>query len=175
MGTTDEEALRPYLPRPGVPGISFVSFCFQDSLERQNNLHLVRLFRILNLDVPQTMYRYRYQRNWLNILRLLWNLMMIRGVNPTMVIKFVLLHVCRLMAGSPWNRLRDILRRFLAKKKLEEDVGKLLGTRFSTVVTTYGGAAMDVDNEEHLEVIRNQFHHWREYQETLSRDKGGKE
>ncbi len=174
LGTTSEESLRPYNPGQGVPGVRFENFCFKDSLERQNNLHLVRLFRILNLYVPQTMYRYRYQKRWLNILRLLWHLIRIRGVTPVMVVKFLLIHVCRFMDRSPWYPVRDFLRRFLDKGKLEQDVGRLLGTRFSTVVTSHGGAALDVDNEESLETIRCRFHDWHEYQKNLSRDRGSK-
>ena len=43
----------------------------------------------------------------------------------------------------------------------------LLKTRFGSVVTTYGGAALDVDNENDFMAIRYQFRQWRQYLEEL--------
>jgi len=60
-----------------------------------------------------------------------------------------------------------LARRALPKSRIEQDISCLLQTRFASVPTTYGGAALDVDNEEHFEVIRLNFERWRAYQEDL--------
>jgi hypothetical protein len=84
-----------------------------------------------------------------------------------MVFRFCLLHVCRVLGRIPWMPLNRVLRRFLDKDKLAGDIGAILQTRFAVTTTTYGGAALDVDDKEQFAVIRSQFHRWRALQEDL--------
>ena len=63
--------------------------------------------------------------------------------------------------------IQFLFRQFVPKKVLEADIGRLLKTRFGSVVTTYGGAALDVDNEDDFMVIRYHFKQWRDYHEDL--------
>ncbi len=169
LGLTAEESLRPYYPGEGKPGIKLAYFHFRDSLERQNNLHMARVFRVVNRDYAQLMYRFRYQRKWWNVFSLLWVLLRMPELRAGMVARFCLLHLSRVLGGIPWIPLQLIPRRFLRKERLERDVGLLLRTRFGSRTTTYGGAALDVDDVEHLEVIRLRFQEWRAYQEELHR------
>jgi len=173
MGMTREDDLRPYYPQNGMTGIHFAYFCFRDSRERQNNLHLIRVFRILNRQIIQKMYRFRYQKKWRNILRLLWALIRSRDVKPRMVFSFLLLHLSRMCEQRmPWFPFLGFIRRFLGKEGIEQDVSMLLNARFASVRTTYGGAALDVDNETHFEVICRNFDRWKDFQEELARNKG---
>jgi hypothetical protein len=48
-------------------------------------------------------------------------------------------------------------------------MSQLLRTRFTTVMTHYGGCALDVDNAEHYAAICTNFDRWMEYQETLAK------
>ena len=92
LGMTPEEALRPYYPKPGSPGIRFAYFHFRDSRERQNNLHLIRVFRVINRRIIQKLYQYRYQKKARNILSLFWTLLSTRAVTALVLVKFLLLH-----------------------------------------------------------------------------------
>jgi hypothetical protein len=167
LGTTPEEALAPYYPEPEKPGIRFAYFCFRDSRERQNNLHLIRVFRVVNREIIQKMYQYRHQRRWWSVARLLWTLLRARAVTFTMVLKFLLLHLCLVLDRGFARMPQSFLRRFLAKQGIEQDVSRVLGARFGSVVTTYGGAALDVDSEEQFEIIRGRFREWTAFQEEL--------
>ena len=171
LGTTPKEALKPYEPQEGMSGIRFAHFCFKDSRERQNNLHMVRFFRVINREYGQLMYHFRYQKQWLNILGLMWRILRMPEVRPGMILRLFFLHAARMADQKGWKRLLKLLRRFLAKSRLERDISALLKTRFATVVTSLGGAALDVDNEEDFEIIRLNFHRWRSYQETIREQK----
>lgn len=167
LGTTSEEVLRAYGPQAGTPGVRFAHFCFRDSKERQNNLHLIRFFRVVNRQYAQLMYRYRYQRRWANIVALFVRLLRLPEVRAGMVARFFLLHAARVADQKGWRGLLKLARRALPKARIEQDISCLLQTRFASVPTTYGGAALDVDNEEHFEIIRMNFLRWRAYQEDL--------
>ena len=169
LGMTSEEDLKPYYPTKGIPGIRLSYFHFQDSRERQNNLHLIRIFRVINRQYGQLMYRFRYQRRWKNMLLVLWALLRTPELKPGMIVRFCLLHACRILGRMPWMPLNRLLRRFLDKGRLEEDLSVLLRTRFGTGMTTYGGAALDVDSPEQFAVIGSQFQRWRALQEDLHR------
>jgi len=167
LGTTPKEALTPYEPQEGVPGIRFAHFCFKESRERQNNLNMVRFFRLINREYGQLMYHYRYQKQWINILTLMWRLLRMPEIRAGMILRFLLLHAARVADQREWTYLFRMLRGFLDKPRIERDISALLRTRFGTVVTSFGGAALDVDNEEHFEILRLNFHRWRSYQETI--------
>ncbi len=171
LGTTIMPDLAPYAPRSGSPGIRLAPFCFKNSKERQNNLHLVRLFKIGNRHYPQLMYENRYQKKWRNMIRLLWTLLCLPEVTIGVIIRFFLLHICRIMDDMPLGLIQSIFSRFLDKALLEKDLANLLKTRFQTVATSYGGAALDVDDEESFNVIRHQFHNWYAFQEKLYQKK----
>ncbi|MEW6439581.1 MAG: NTP transferase domain-containing protein [bacterium] len=179
IGTTPLETLRAYEPRTGMPGIRLAHFCFRDSRERQNNLHMIRFFRVINREYAHIMYRYRYQKRWKNVLALLWRFIRLPEVRPGMVVRFLLLHGARWAEQLNRRGLLALLTRTLDKSRIERDISRLLKTRFGSVVTTYGGAALDVDNEAHFEIVRRQFRRWLDYQEALheerTRDRTGQE
>jgi len=169
LGMTSEEDLKAYYPGKGMPGIRLAYFHFKDSRERQNNLHMIRVFRVINREYGQLMYRFRYQKRWHNMLLILWALLRTPELRLGMIFRFCLLHACRILGRIPWMPLNRLLRRFLDKDRLEEDISLLLRTRFGMGMTTYGGAALDIDNTEQFAVIERQFHRWRAYQEDLHR------
>jgi hypothetical protein len=52
---------------------------------------------------------------------------------------------------------------FLNRKDLEDSISSILGTHFTTVQTSFGGAALDVDSEEHYFAMKSNFSHWRNF------------
>lgn len=171
LGMTSEEALRPYYPKPGTKGIHFAYFNFKDSRERQNNLHLVRVFRVINRQMIQKMYQFRYQKRWWNVLRLMWEMLRTAEVRPGMVLKFLLLHLCRVLDKRFLAPLHGFLRRFVDKAAVEQDVSRLIRVRLGSAMTTYGGAALDVDNEEHFQIICRNFDRWKALQKKRTEKK----
>jgi hypothetical protein len=115
------------------------------------------------------LYRFRYQRKWQNARLLLRELLALPELTAGMVFRFILLHVCRLLGQISWMPLSRLLRRFLDKERVAADLGALLRTRFAMTTTTYGGAALDVDDQEQFAVICSQFQRWRVLQEDLYR------
>lgn len=173
LGMTSEEHLKPYYPAKGKPGIRLAYFHFKDSRERQNNLHMIRVFRVVNRQYGQLMYRFRYQKRWQNILQILWALLRTPELRLGMIARFCLLHLCRFLGRIPWLPLNRPFWRFLDKGRLEEDLSLLLKTRFGIGMTTYGGAALDIDTTEQLAVVEGQFDRWRARQEGLHRERTG--
>lgn len=173
LGMTREEALVPYYPRPGRPGsgIRFAYFCFRDSRERQNNLHLIRVLRVFNRDLIQTMYRFRYQQRLRNIVKLGWSILRLPDFTLRVFLKFVLLHLSRMLDRRPGGvrgALQTFFRRFLRKAEMQQDLSRILKARVGTAVTSFGGAALDVDNESDFQVIKRRYRDWMERQEALA-------
>ncbi len=168
-GMTSEGTLKPYYPPSdgSGPGVHFAYFCFSETRERQNNLHMVRVLRVLNERLIQKMYQFRYQKRWLNILRLLWDLLKEPEVTFRVVFKFVILHLCRVLdrwKGGMLEKLQHVFRRALIKAEIEKDVSRIIKARFGSVLTTFGGAALDVDNEQDFQVIKQRYRVWMERQ-----------
>jgi GTP:adenosylcobinamide-phosphate guanylyltransferase len=173
LGMTGEKALESFYPQPGRPGsgIRFAYFCFRNSRERQNNLHMIRVLRVFNRQLIQKMYQFRYQQRWKNILQLGRELLREPEVTPRVVFKFVLLHLCRLLdrrAWRPLEKLQFFLRRFLVKEVMQADLSRILKSRFGSAATSFGGAALDVDNERDFQIIKNRYRDWMDYQESLA-------
>jgi len=178
LGMTSAGAMKAYHPPAdgSGPGIRFAYFCFRDGKERQNNLHMIRVLRVLNERMVHAMYRFRYQQRWRNVARLLWDLLRESGVTVRVVALFVLLHLCRVLdrrEGRVREALQRFLRRFLVKPRMEQDVSRILGARFGTALTTLGGAALDVDNERDFQVIKQRFRGWMSLQAARIGPGGG--
>jgi len=181
LGMTREEALQAYYPAPGRPGsgIRFVYFCFRDSRERQNNLHMVRVLRVFNRDLIQTMYRLRYQQRWRNILRLGWRILRTSQVKVRVLTKFFLLQLCRVLDRRedawPFQRMHAFFRRFLVKEQMQQDLSRILKARFGSVTTSLGGAALDVDNERDFQIIKRRYGEWMDHQTALIESRRARE
>jgi len=172
LGMTREEALRAYYPLSGQPfsGIRFAYFCFHESRERQNNLHMVRVLRVFNRDLIQTVYRLRYQQRWRNILGLGWRLLRRSEVRLSVLAKFFLLQVCRVLdQRSEWRlkAMQRFFRRFLVKEAIQQDLSRVLKARLGSAVTSLGGATLDLDNERDYQVIKRRYGEWMDHQRAL--------
>jgi len=178
VGMTSEDTLQPYYPQPGRPwsGIHFAYFCFRDSRERQNNLHLIRVLRVFNRDLIQSMYQFRYQQRWRNIMLLGWRILRRPEVTARVLIKFVLLHLSRMLdrrGGRLLEKAQHFFRRFLGKQEMQQDLSRIFKARFGSVMTSFGGAALDVDNEKDFQVIKRRYRDWMDYQETVAGNRKG--
>jgi hypothetical protein len=170
MGVTSEEVLEYYYPRNDKPGVRMAYFYLREKAYRINNLHLARPFKIARAEYIQKMYDYRYQRRVRNVVRVALGLLgtrrWIKGVFFYVLVKFSIFFSS---LGLRWPT--SLAREGLRLDVVEGAVSEILGTRFKTVETTFGGAALDVDNEKDYRTIDEMFDLWRAHEKELSRDR----
>lgn len=166
LGVTQEEALRPYWPKEGRPGIRMASFYIKGKAYRINNLHLARPFKIARVEYFQKIYEYRYQRRLLNLVRVGLGILGTRGAIKIFLF-YVMAQLALLFSSLRLQSVARLFRSRLALGAIEQSGSEIFGTRFKMVETRFGGAALDVDNEESYDTIVEMFDAWRTYQEGL--------
>jgi hypothetical protein len=170
LGLTAKSTLRAYYPQDGRPGIQMASFALRDLQVRQNNLHLVKPLRLGNRYYIQKMYDLRYQREWRNMLQLCLELWRMQDTSLRMLWSFVCLHLARGITRCGWERARLFRPLFLEVSMVASLMSQLLRTRFTTVVTHYGGCTLDIDNAKHYKAICTNFDRWLAYQYDLAKE-----
>ena len=170
LGLTAEPTLRAYYPQDGRPGIQMAYFAGRDLRVRQNNLHLVKPLRLGNRHYIQKMYDLRYQREWYNIVRLCLELWRTRDASLRMIWSFLCLHMARGATRFGWQRTWLFRPFFLDLPLVESLMSQLLRTRFTTVMTHYGGCTVDIDNAAQYEAICVNFDRWLAYQDALAKE-----
>ena len=170
LGMTAEPVLRAYYPRQGRPGIQMAYFNLRGLQIRQNNLHLVKPFRLRNRFYIEKMYEARYQKEWGNILKLCWELMGGQRGSWRFVGAFLCLHAARLLSRYRLGNFRLARPFFLEPPAVCSLLSQLLATRFTLVTTPYGGCTLDIDNAEHYAALCANFTAWLSHQEALARD-----
>jgi CTP:molybdopterin cytidylyltransferase MocA len=164
LGLTPGVALEPFAPSAGRPGIVMACFNLREGRFRQSNLHWVRPLRMGNRHYIEDMYEARHQREflpslWLALqvlvreLRLLW-----------VLVPYLVLHTAGLCDRRGWTRCARLVRQLVSFASVQRAASALLRTRFALVVTSFGGAALDIDNEADREIADKQFPDWRRLQ-----------
>lgn len=160
VGISSEQTLSRYYPQKHRRGIRLMCFHVREGSFRQNNLHMVRPMRLGNRGYIQKIYDYRLQREWGSILRLLWEIFRAEEATLSTATWYLMLHMAAILHGIPKVPLYRLPAYCLPKDRLERSVSRLLKTRFSTVETRFGGAALDIDTPEHYGVIKENFEAW---------------
>jgi GTP:adenosylcobinamide-phosphate guanylyltransferase len=172
VGITPHSALLPYEPREGQPGIRMASFNLREGRYRQNNLHYVRPLRLGNRRYIQDVYENRYQREIGNMIRLGARILWREYRHLWVLLYYALMHLAAMLDWRGYRRLADRLRSWIPMDRIERGISGLLQTRFRTVVTAFGGAALDVDNDHDLDVVDKMLFPWKERQARLARPQG---
>jgi molybdopterin-guanine dinucleotide biosynthesis protein A len=168
IGITSEKVLKAYYPRKRRRGIRLMYYHFRGESVRQNNLHMVKPLKIANRFYIQKLYDFRHQREWMNIIRLGWEIFRTEEGTLKILGHFILLHISNFFYRMRLLKLHRVSRWFLVQKNLEESVSNLLKARFTSVKTHYGGAALDIDTPEQYAIIKENFRRWREFQLRLA-------
>jgi hypothetical protein len=171
LGLSTESVLRSYYPQDGRLGIQMTYFTLRDLRVRQNNLHLVKPLRLGNRHYIQKVYNFRYQREWRNILRLGWELCTTQTGSWRLASYYLYLHVARLLTTLGWQHFHLLQPFFLELPVVASGLSQLLQTRFTTVLTPYGGCALDIDNADHYAAVSANFERWLAHQHTLAQDR----
>jgi len=169
-GLSAESVLRPYYPQAGRPGIQMAYFTLRDLRARQNNLHLVKPLRLGQRHYIQKAYDFRYQREWRNILRLGWELCTRQNGSLRIASYYLCMHVARLITTLGWQHLRLFRPFFLEIPVVASVLSQLLQTRFTAVLTPYGGCALDIDNADHYAAVCANFEHWMAHQHAMAKE-----
>lgn len=166
LGMSTEEALRPFYPTKGEKGIKMAYFYLKEKKYRQNNLHLIKPLKIKNRHYIQRMYDYRYQKQFINFLKLL--LAFYRAhVQMRGIYYLLILHWNLFLSRIKLEIMTHLFRRLISVEDIEKAVGNFLGCQFNIVETKLTGAALDIDSEKDYETMKVRFNHWREYQDRL--------
>src|ERR1043166_6203034 len=161
LGLSTEAVLQAYYPQDGRPGIQMAYFTLRDLRVRQNNLHLVKPLRLGNRHYIQKMYNFRYQREWRNIMRMIWELCTTQHESLRVAYYYLCLHLARLLTMLGWQHFRLFRPFFLELPVVASVFSQLLQTRFTVVLTPYGGCTLDIDNAEHYAAVCANFERWR--------------
>ena len=145
------------------------SFNLAQGRYRQNNLHLVRPLRMGNRHYIQDMYENRYQKELGNMVRLGWRILRKEFRNLWVLFYYLLMHVAGVLDRRGYPRAADRVRSWVSLDTVERGVGALLQTRFRSVVTGLGGAALDVDNDSDLEIVDKNLERWKAMQTRRAR------
>jgi CTP:molybdopterin cytidylyltransferase MocA len=173
LGVSPESMLRAYYPRQSRPGIRMAYFTLRNLRIRQNNLHLVRPFRLGNRFYIEKMYEYRYQKEWHNIAKLCWVLFGKQRGSWRFIAAFLRLHAAGLLTRYGLADFRPTRPFFLDLRAVCSLLSQLLDTRFAIVNTPHGGCTLDIDNAEHYAAICANFTAWLSHQEALDRELQG--
>lgn len=161
-GATSEEILKLFGPRKGKPGIKMATFRMRDGNLRQNNLHMARPFVLIeSIDLVLKAYEYRYQKEFINIIRSLFEIVRLgrKSLAQTLGI-YLLLQISAGLSALGFERAARIASWPVTRARMERLISNLLNTRFRIVETTVGGAALDVDNEKDYMTLSIMYKDW---------------
>lgn len=157
MGFLTENALEKYYPDLDKPGIRMSLFYSIQAIGRLNNMFLYRPSASGSPELAGIIYRYRYQKRLSRYLGFLMN-MMRSDVNRFSIFKTSLMFQAALQADHfGMYGLAHAIGEFIDLPRTEAIVSKALGLRFKTMFMDFGGAALDIDNEESLMTARLMF------------------
>jgi len=168
-GVTTSEALSRYYPTESSPGVRMAYFFFREGHYRINNMHMVRPSALDGAEYIRKTYAIRYQKEFRNILKMIFQLMLVALRSPAGIFIYLGMSSARWCHEMGWEGMSRWFRRWFPLKRAAKSISKVLGTRFHIAVTKYGGAAIDVDNEADYEAIVARFDEWIALQRTLTK------
>ena len=169
VGLSPESALSAFAPRDGAPGVEMAYFNLREGRFRQNNLHFVRAFRMGNRSYIEDMYENRYQKEIGSQVALAWRVLRKEWRNLWVLGCYFLIHLAGVLHRRGHAQASDVVRAWVPIAMIERAASALLRTRFVTVTTELGGAAIDVDNEADLEVVEKMLERWKALQARQAR------
>ena len=169
VGLSPAEALLPFAADDEQEGIEMASFNLAEGRFRQNNLHYVKALRFGNRHYIQDMYENRHQKEIGSMLRLGWRILRKEWRHLWVLFYYALMHTAGVLDRRGFQGLAARMRSWVPLARVERGIGALLRTRFATVVTALGGAALDVDNDADLAVVDKNLERWKALQTRMAR------
>jgi GTP:adenosylcobinamide-phosphate guanylyltransferase len=157
IGMTDEKHLRRFCPTDTLPGIRMNYLHLADGNLRLNNLHFIRPFQVKNRMHIQQIYEFRYQKEFLNIVKVIADILTTSGFGLRPVYLYARLQMSALFKSLGWERSLAWSRRGVTRADMTRYAGVMLQARVSIVETHGGGCAVDVDTEADYDTIKCRF------------------
>ena len=170
MGMTPSSSMEYYTPKPDRIGVRFAYAHFSEGLFRINNIHMVKPLHVKHRQEFMAMYRVRHLMELVDVIRC-GTALTKRSITLGDLFQWVKMMTAMFLTQAGIPAVADYLRRNIPMQRWENLAGKLLGTRAKIVVTTYGGAAIDVDKKSILLAIEKNFDDWQEHQKRIAKTK----
>ncbi len=161
LGLTPEQAMAPFYPQGGKPGMKMAYLHMQEKNYRINNLHMVRPIKVFQRRHVNTMYAFRYQKNIINAVLLAIYLM--TKEQPRSLQFLSGLQLAMLCRRLHFPKLTKFFSRWTPKKDLERAISGLMDTRFCGLEVPYPGAALDIDNDRDYHTMGIMYDQWHKY------------
>ena len=175
IGLCSEDSLEYYYPAEKTPGMVLNYFHLKEGNYRVNNMNIVKPLKIERLEYIEKMYEVRYQKKFFNMLKLLFRILLNgRGVLIALL-KALKLHITLYCYDRGYEKIYPKFKESVKIEKVFRAISRILGTRASYIVTSYGGAALDIDHPEDRDVIEKMRVKWLEHQENLYKSFKNKE
>jgi GTP:adenosylcobinamide-phosphate guanylyltransferase len=161
-GVTSESILKNFEPRKGKPGIKMATFHVRDGNFRQNNMHMGKPFKLkYGIDLALKIYEYRYQKELLNIIRTIGEIIKFgpRHIGRSLWLYF-LLQISTGLSSIGLKPLARLTSYPVTRAELENLFSGILDAQVKIVETTQGGAALDVDNERDFLILSIRYKEW---------------
>ena len=168
-GLTTEKALSAFYPEGEKPGVKMAYFCFKNGKYRINNMHMIRPAAMLQGHYIRKTYAMRYQKEWTNILRMMFNLLKVLVRNPDGLFIYVGMSLARYFNERGYHRCARFLSKRFPIERAARSISKVLKLRFKIAVTHLGGAAIDVDNASDFEAVAHRYQEWINRQLALAK------
>jgi hypothetical protein len=169
LGMTEERFLKKFYPDETRPGIKMAYLSLREGNFRLNNLHLVRPFRVYNREYIERIYECRYQKNIINIAKVVFDFFRFQGVGTRAIFFYAMLEVSVFLSYLGLSSLAQVTKNIVSQSEIRSFASKLLKTRIDIVQTTLGGSAVDIDNDIDFETIKTRFREWMEILEREER------
>jgi GTP:adenosylcobinamide-phosphate guanylyltransferase len=166
IGMISEDVLKNYYPSKGKPGMKLAYIHLRENIYRISNMHLIKPFKIINREYIEKMYEYRYQKDIRNIVKLTMELIR-KHAGFKSLLFYSMIEMTLFLSYIHLKPLSNFFRWFVSLKSAEKVVSNVLKTRLKLVETSFGGAALDVDNERDFNTIKLMYKEWMEYQKNL--------
>ena len=167
VGLTTSEALSRFYPSGDEPGVVMSYFHLSAGKFRVNNIHMVRPSAFRNLEYIRRTYAMRYQKEFSNIVRMIWQLTVMIFKAPAAIFFYLGMHTANMFRACKLFRLARFMEKGLKMETVEKSITYILGTRFHLVITDFGGSAIDVDNEKDYQTVCRRYEEWVRMQKAL--------
>ena len=173
IGLTKDSVLKAYYPRGGNPGIRMAYFHLKEGRCRHNNIHVAKPLKVHRMVYIEHMYLTRYQKKFTNMFSLLMSFLFVgRWTFRTIRVYIGLQFARSLYVRKGGGRLYERIRATNTLKAVTGCIGGIMDMKMTAAFTSYGGAVLDVDNAQDLEVASKMREIWMDHQEVIYRDKG---
>lgn len=157
IGVASTMALRRFAPAEEKPGINMTCCHFRRQSGRLNNMFIMRPPQEAVAEYAGMLYDLRYQKNILNFMRLMMNV--IKKDPARLALLWTLFKMQMTLQADRFGLqgIAEAIGKRIDISKAELTASRAIRARVKIMFMDYGGAAIDIDNTQSLEVARERF------------------